>query len=87
MFGELPATSDLLTTNGSPQSISEPTERQMREAFGAHSIQDWWKFAVHVSAAVGGTVFDMAALKLWPVPRQLKALGFSFQRKNRRTRE
>jgi len=39
-------------------------------------------FASHLSSAVGGTVFDMAAIELWPdQAHALKPATFSFQRK------
>jgi hypothetical protein len=40
------------------------------------------EFANRLSSAVGGTVFDMAAIELWPDQAQaLKPANFSFQRK------
>jgi hypothetical protein len=40
------------------------------------------EFASRVSSAVGGTVFDVAAIELWPDQAQaLKPANFSFQRK------
>jgi hypothetical protein len=40
------------------------------------------EFANRLSSAVGGTVFDMAAIELWPdQAHALKPANFSFQRK------